>query len=345
MNRLYFTHPRPVKPRPRLRPVFLPHLGCPGRCLFCDQQAQSGQKAGVNTVLEELSQELDQRLSVASEPLELGFYAGTFTGLPLAVQERCLNLAAQYRQRGAVHGVRVSTRPDGCDLATLTRLRQAGVTTIELGVQSYRDAALVACQRGYDGASALAACRQVQQAGLGLVVHLMAGLPGVERNGVAAFLTDVDQTAALAPDGVRLHPCLVLAGTGLEAEYRAGRYRPWSLTTTLRALALAVERLWRADIAVTRMGLAAEASLLAARVAGPWHPALGQRVASRVLAHGVAQRLVQAGGPPVALHYPRRWQSEVLGWRQEMLPVYARLGLPATALRPCGENFFLLQTD
>jgi len=324
-----FPHPEPPRPahvsRPRIFPVFLPFAGCPQRCVFCDQSAQTGQAP---EPLEALHDRLQAQLSdTADAPAqELAFYGGTFTALPAPWPQRFLTLAGRFLATGRLSRVRCSTRPDAVDLGHLAELKALGLSLVELGVQSFDDAALAASQRGYDGQTARRACATVRKAGLGLGIQLMPGLPGHTR---LAFQNDVALAAAFAPELARLYPCLVLAETPLAKAWRAGTYAPWPLDAAVDALAQALLTLWSAGVPAARIGLAEQAGLSV--LAGPRHPAMGQLARSRALLLHVRQRLAALPEPERAqarlLVLPRRLQGEALGQQNALAQEYAALGL------------------
>lgn len=355
-----FPHPEPQHPAPKARilPVFLPFAGCPQRCVFCDQAAQTGQAP---EPLDALHQRLEAQLSLPAAPgaqnqhaQELAFYGGTFTALPEPWPRRFMELAGRFLASGHLTRIRCSTRPDAVDPARLAELKSLGLSLVELGVQSFDNAALSASQRGYDGQTARRACRAVVEAGLDLGIQLMPGLPG---HTPAAFQADIAQAAAFAPKLARLYPCLVLAGTPLAERWRAGTYAPWGLDATVEQLALALPVLWAAGVPTARMGLAEQQGL--AVLAGPRHPALGQMARSQALLAVVRQRLAEldqadltrpnppqpspsrAQTPhaaaaestaahsmrPTILALPRRLQGEALGHKNALAPHYAALGL------------------
>ncbi|MBA4357235.1 MAG: radical SAM protein [Desulfovibrio sp.] len=327
-----FPHPEPPRhpahgARPKVFPVFLPLAGCPGRCVYCNQPAQTGQAPEpLDTVLARARADI----LALPEPVELAFYGGTFTALPEAWTTRFLGLAAELRGLGRVTRVRCSTRPDAVAPEMLKDLRMRGLDLVELGVQSFSDAALAVSGRGYDGATARAACRMVREAGLSLGIQLLPGLPG---HSTEDFARDIDTCAALAPELrpelVRLYPCLVLEGTELADLWRAGSYTPWALEATVEALAEALRVLWAAGIPAARVGLAEQQGLTV--LAGPRHPALGQLARARALFLHVRGQLATL--PPAlrtgprTLFVPRRWQGEVLGQGNALAAEYAALGL------------------
>jgi len=307
--------------------VFLPQAGCPGRCAFCAQDLQTG-KPG--QTLEQALDAMDRALRAqpAERPLEVAFYGGTFTALDPAWVERFLALAALHRRQGTVRGVRCSTRPDAVTPALLDRLAALGLDTVELGVQTFHDMALRDARRGHDGECSLRACRLAREAGLSPGLHLLPGLPGVTPG---VFARDVALAVGLAPDFVRLHPCLVLAGSGLEAPWQAGTFSPWDLKTTVEALARACLDFWRAGIAVARVGLAVEPALEAAVLAGPRHPALGSMVRVRALFLEVRERL--AGREALSLAAPARVSGEFWGHAGDLEAAWRTLGLHRANVR------------
>ena len=241
-----FRRARPIVP------VFLPFRGCPTRCVFCAQDVQTGQiGARPDRILDKARAVLDLRAARGLPPAELAFYGGTFTALPETERDACLEFAAAALARGRITAFRCSTRPDCLDAALLARLRQAGCTAVELGVQSFADAALSAARRGYDGAAALRACARVKAAGLALGVQLLPGMPGTSPE---IFLADVPLALDAGADMLRFYPCLVLAGTGLAGLWRAGVYEPWDMEATLDALARGWLLARAAGTPVIRMG-------------------------------------------------------------------------------------------
>uniref|UniRef100_B8DRX1 Radical SAM domain protein n=1 Tax=Nitratidesulfovibrio vulgaris (strain DSM 19637 / Miyazaki F) TaxID=883 RepID=B8DRX1_NITV9 len=369
----------PPRRRPRILPVFLPFAGCPTRCVFCAQDVQTGQRGGINSVghalavaearlehearlLEAVAVNSDQetrdhpapnagRVASAHEaspsPLEIAFYGGTFTLLSEAERAACLELAARWRQRGVVCRVRCSTRPDAVTEHGLTTLRAAGMDCVELGVQSFDDAALVAASRGYGGALARAACAMVAGAGLELGVQLMPGMPGVTpevfRTDVrTALLPDTDGAAPLT-SFLRFYPCLVLRGTPLAERWRAGSYVTWSLDTTVDALADGLLAAWARGVAVVRMGLSPEDGLDDAVLAGPMHPALGQLAKAEALRRHVAAHLARLPGPPVRLGVPRRLRGLLWGHANGLVDAYAAMGITRDMVHWRDDDTFSLE--
>lgn len=333
-----FRHPAPDVKTGKIYPVFIPFAGCFQRCVFCAQEKQTGRGESFGSALESLVV-ADIESVNADSPVELAFYGGTFTALPLETQLSWLRLALRLKEQGKVSSVRCSTRPDALTPELLSVLKEHGLETIELGVQSFSDPALRAARRGYSGAAAFAACRMVKDSGLRLGIQLMPGMPAHSEND---FSDDIKRTLELAPQMVRLYPCLVLRGTPLAEMWQNREFTPWSLEQVLDELPAALLALWGRGIPVIRMGLAPQPGLEHEILAGPAHPALGQRLRSLALCRFISDKLSAAGGTSLSLKVPKRFQGEFFGHRGKLKPIYAGLGLPPEKISWCDEEYFTL---
>jgi len=144
------------------------------------------------------------------------------------------------------------------------------------------------------------------------------------------------------PDAVRIYPCLTVKGTALEKLYRAGKYTPWSLKRTEEELAMALLRLWNKNIHVIRMGVAHEEGLDQSIIAGPSHPALGQKVRSKALYLYLRSRLGMLGPNPKQLYVPSKYSGELWGHRGNLKPLYRKVGIsPENTIFSTKKLFYL----
>lgn len=164
---------------------------------------------------------------------------------------RLAALVAELCALPDVAGLRLGTRPDCLDAEKIALLAAAPVVHrhLELGLQSANDATLRRINRGHDAVAFARAVDLAAAAGLGVTVHLMAGLPG---EGVADFLDSVAFINALPVAGVKFHNTLVAAGAGLAALYAAGDYAPMEREDYVTAVCEAIAGL-RPDIVVERL--------------------------------------------------------------------------------------------
>lgn len=262
--------------------VFIPHLGCPYKCLFCDQNRIS--RPGLAPSPSDIPDLIQKHLSTidrSQTKVELAYFGGSFTALPKPTQEAYLAVVEPYLRSGLVKGIRLSTRPDCVDEKTLHFLKEWGVTTIELGIQSFDDRVLFMSGREYSSNQAEEACRLVQQAGISLGIQLMIGLPGDEPEAVYHSTT---MAAKLAPHLVRIYPTLVVKDTGLENMLAKGIYHPLSLEQAVELSKEMYIAFQSNGIPVVRMGLhpGEELRRPGAVLAGPYHPAFGELVKQAV---------------------------------------------------------------
>ena len=270
-----------MSPRAQILPVFVPQLGCPHRCVFCDQRRISGQARPVTA--DEIQTITDQAAAFLprGEKRQLAFYGGSFTAIPAARQEELLGAAKAAMERGAIDAIRLSTRPDAIDGEVLERLRRYGVETVELGAQSMDDAVLRRSGRGHTASDVERAAGEIKAAGFRLVLQMMTGLPG---DSPEKDLETARRLIALRPDGVRIYPTVIVRGTPLEALWRAGEYREHTVEDAVAVCARLLPLFEAADIPVLRLGLNPTEELSGGEaVGGAYHPALGELVRSRVL--------------------------------------------------------------
>jgi len=260
----------------KIYPVFIPHAGCPHRCLFCAQDRIANRSAVPEAV--EVAAWLEKTLPLRGEG-EVAFYGGTFSLLPVARQEQYLAEAQRLVADGRVAGIRISTRPDALGDSCLKRLKGSGVTTIEIGCQSFSAAVLMAAARGHTPADCLSAIQRCRHAGMSVGVQLMPGLPGGDAQEAVQSLR---RALDLKPTFVRIYPTVVIAGTGLAELWKAGYYQPWALDQAVDVCADMLQICRFAEVPVIRLGLQHDEYLEANILAGPYHPAFGQLVRSRL---------------------------------------------------------------
>ncbi len=265
---------------PLIIPNFLAAMGCRKRCLFCNQKISSqgfpSPTAVRNFIETSLAQIPDNK---KDREKQVAFYGGSFTAIPRDGQIRYLTEVQPFLVSGQIDSIRVSTRPDALDEETLAVLKEYGVRTIELGVQSMIDEVLSLSRRGHRAEDTASATLRLKQWGFEVGHQLMIGLPG---DTCDRFLQTLDRVIELKPDFVRIHPTLVLRGAPLENLWKEGKYIPLSIEETIDWLKRGLIRLENSPISVARMGLQPTDDLRRSFLAGPYHPALRQLVAGSI---------------------------------------------------------------
>ncbi|XOF34842.1 MAG: elongator complex protein 3 [Candidatus Electrothrix sp. YB6] len=313
--------------RPLVIPVFIPHEGCPHCCIFCNQRrisGHAGKPVTAEAVRETVRTWLERKRS-GKKKVQVAFYGGSFTGLPMARQEELLGGVTPFLDQGQVQSLRLSTRPDYIDPGKVELLLAHRVSTVELGVQSMNDRVLAAAQRGHTAADVAQAVSVLRRAGMKIGIQLMLGLPEDSRT---TLRRTVARVIALQPDFVRIYPLLVLRNSELATRYLRGEYTPLSLNKAVLLAAWMKQCFAEAGIRVVRMGLQAGPELEASLLAGPWHPAFGELVASRLMLRRTRRLLARIGGNgSVQLCINERDQSVFRGMKSANITRLRQLGL------------------
>ncbi len=267
--------------RESIIPVFVPHLGCPNDCVFCNQRRISGSTVPAS------AEDVDNAIKNAAAlprtgaKRQLAFYGGSFTAIPKAEQEALLSAAYSHLLSGEIDSIRLSTRPDAIDGEVLARLKKFGVETIEIGAQSMDERVLLLAGRGHTAKDVENASRQIKAAGFRLILQMMTGLPGADDE---SSIESARRIIALEPDGVRIYPTVIVRDTALYDLWKAGRYDEHTVEDAVRVCAKLLPMFEKADIPVIRLGLNPTDELSGgAAVGGAYHPALGELVKSRIM--------------------------------------------------------------
>ncbi len=235
-------------------PIFVPHLGCPNDCVFCNQKSISGQKK--NMTKEEAKNIIENYLKnikkTEDAQVEIAFYGGSFTAIEQEKQEELLSLAYEYIEKGQVESIRISTRPDAINKETLKRLKKYKVKTIELGVQSANNYILNKSNRGHTFEDVKKSSKMIRWYGFKLGHQMMVGLPESTR---IDEINTAKSLIKLKPKMVRIYPVLVVKGTKLEEDYKNGKYEPLTVVQAVEICKDLVRMFADKNIEIIRIGL------------------------------------------------------------------------------------------
>lgn len=261
-------------------PIFIPHLGCPNNCVFCNQRRISGVS---EFSLENVRDIIDISLSTVSadDEVEIAFFGGSFTGIDRELMISLLEIGYSYITVGKVKSLRCSTRPDYIDEEILAILKKYGVKTIELGLQSSSDKVLEISKRGHYFEAEQNACRMIVENGFDLIGQMMIGLPGADLD---SEIKTAEFIVRAGCKGARIYPTVVFRDTELCDMTICGEYIPLTVETAVERSASVLEIFLDAGVEVIRIGLQANEGLQSddSYVAGPNHSALGEMVIGEV---------------------------------------------------------------
>lgn len=264
-------------------PVFISHQGCPHQCVFCNQDRIAGKyeevfASDVRKIIDEYLETINSK----GANIEVSFFGGTFTAIDVNKQKELLEVAREYKQKGLIHKIRLSTRPDAILPYILGYLKEYKVDIIELGVQSLDDEVLRKAGRGHSVNDVVVASKLIKEAGFTLGHQIMPGLPG------DSFEIDIETTKKsieMKPDICRIYPSLVIKDTPMEDMYNRGDYVPYSLDEAVYISGEMLKLYNEAKIKVIRIGLQPTDTITTGKdiVDGPFHPAFRELVEGHLI--------------------------------------------------------------
>ncbi len=298
-------------------PIFIPHLGCPNQCVFCNQRSISGT---LFFDAEKLPSIIEEALSTAEDAeCEIAFFGGSFTGIDRTLMISLLDVAQSYADAGRAVGIRMSTRPDYIDEEIIDILKKYTITQVELGIQSMSDRVLEISKRGHTAADSLRALALLKDSGFETVGQMMIGLPGSSPEDeilTAKLICGAGCAAA------RIYPTVVFKDTELDEMYSSGAYAPLSVDEAADRSAAALSLFDEHGVACLRIGLCDSENLHSADTysAGPSHPAMGEIVEGKVFLSKIVRAtrsLISKGcgasGKTLVIECPRGCVSKVVG--------------------------------
>ena len=260
-------------------PFFIPHVGCPYVCTFCNQSRITGQSGISHLTPDYIKETITEYVGSKRNDKfwEVAFYGGSFTAIHKDLQHQLLAPASEMLKGGIIDGIRCSTRPDAVGDEAITLLQSYGVKTVELGVQSMNDSILVDAKRGHTVQDVVEAVARLKRHGMTVGVQLLPGLKGETWH---TILETAIAVLKLKPDFVRIYPVLVIENTELADQYRAGEYEPLSTEQAITYCAFLKAWFEGHNIEVIRTGLQSTEELDSGNslVAGPYEPAMGELV-------------------------------------------------------------------
>ena len=302
-------------------PVFIPHMGCPNQCVFCDQHTISG---ACSFIRENAAGTIEEALvSIPSDAVcEIAFFGGSFTGIDRTLMTDLLDMAQTYVKSGRISGIRMSTRPDYIDEEVLRILSRYTIAAVELGIQSMDDGVLTACRRGHRAQDTEKACLLLREAGIPWVGQMMIGLPGSTPETELHCAREICRMGAAS---CRIYPTIVLHHTELAEMTASGVYVPLTVEEAADRSAAVLEVFLANGVECLRIGLCDSENLHdpASCMAGPVHPAMGELVAGRIYLHrmekAIEALLAEEAAPAdvsLTVSVPKGELSKVIGQKR-----------------------------
>lgn len=268
--------------------IFVPHVGCPHMCSFCNQQTITGVQniphdKDVKRICSEAMNDIEDYSNT-----EIAFFGGSFTAVPRDYMIELLKASHEFLGQGKFKGIRISTRPDCINEEILEILKQYGVTAIELGAQSMCNHVLQANDRGHTAEDICNASQLIKAYEFELGLQMMTGL---YMSSKSDDIYTMNEIIKLAPHTVRIYPVAVLENTKLAELYRSGSYKLISFDEMTDLCSYMLSCFYMAGIRVIRCGLHASETVERDIVAGFYHPAFREICESEVCKTAVLKHI------------------------------------------------------
>ena len=295
-------------------PVFIPHLGCPNDCVFCNQRKITEH---LEFKEEDVKKAIDEATATLKdgEHAEIAFFGGSFTGIDRDLMIRLLTLGKSYIDKGVVSSLRCSTRPDYIDDEILDILKKYGVKTVELGIQSTDDTVLQTCKRGHTAEQSFKAMELIKSYGFDFIGQMMTGLPGATEKSEIKTAEDICKYA----DGARIYPIVVFRDTELAFMAQNGVYKPYSVDELIRRTAAVKEIFIKHNIPTIRVGLQANEGLTGGDeiACGGYDEAIGEKCDNQIYYNILSNLIENTDRKNVVIAVPIGHISRAIGHNKE----------------------------
>lgn len=272
-------------------PIFISHVGCPHQCVFCNQDkiARTLEKEVTGDEVRSTVEEYLKTINRKNSTVEISFFGGTFTAIDVNKQKELLKVAKEYKDKGYIQKIRMSTRPDAINKYILDYLKDYKVDIIELGVQSLNNEVLRLSGRGHNSEDVYLASKLIKEYGFTLGHQIMPGLPGDDFD---KDIETVKKSIEMKPDICRIYPSLVIKETPMEDMYNKGIYRPYTVEEAVYVSKEMYKLYKEAKVNIIRIGLQPTDSITLGKdvIAGPFHPAFRELVEGSLICDKILEK-------------------------------------------------------
>ena len=240
--------------------VMVQPMSCPGNCIYCPSftdtpRSYTPESPAVLRAKKcnyEPKRQVIERLQTLSDmghpadKVELIIMGGTFLAYPEEYQYQFIKDCydglndslsssledAKRINENAVHrctGLCIETRPDWCQEDQVKKMLEFGTTRVELGVQILDNDIYNLVNRGHTITEVIRATKLLKDYGIKVYYHWMPGLPGSTVEHDLELSKQLFDDVNFRPDGLKLYPTLVIAGTELERWFRNDSYKPYTM--------------------------------------------------------------------------------------------------------------------
>lgn len=268
--------------------IFIPHLGCPHKCSFCNQNSITGEQKSpsvleVYNICKKAFDEIKDKSNT-----EIAFFGGSFTAINRKYMIDLLQSIQEFIGKDKFKGIRISTRPDCIDDEILQLLKKYNVTSIELGVQSMDDDVLEANDRGHSSIDVVQSSQLIKKYNFELGLQMMVGL---YKSTPELDYYSAQEIVKLKPKTVRIYPVVIMENTKLGNLFKSGEYIPYKLDTAVNLCVKLIKLFEKNEISIIKLGLHASEVVEENMLGGLYHPAFKELCENRIFYSNILDEL------------------------------------------------------
>jgi len=301
-------------------PVFLPHLGCIDRCIYCNQGYIT------NVLNDDVRSTIKTSLNVNKDAFEVGLYGGNIFNVDPSLLRTLFEYFKPYKDR--ITNFRISTKPVPLKEETIDILKSNNVSIIELGMPAFNSKILRKLNRQHTVDEFLVSFHVLKNEGFDVAIQVMVGLPDESWSDIK---TTSDNIIRLKPYYIRVYPLVVIEDTPLETMFKKGAFVPIPFGEALDRTTFIYLNALKYNIKTVKIGLTDNNVIKDKIVAGHYHPAFGYLVRSQAFYLGVKALIDKhaiKGGAVVYLN--GRDIPHLVGQKRSNIELFQKAGINIT---------------
>jgi len=237
---------------------------CPGKCIYCPQQDGAPKSylqeepAVARAIMcdYEPHRQVQMRIKALeaighpTDKIDLRIIGATWSFYPKNYQtwfiKQCFKAVNDYpknkkraktleklqkeneKAKRRIIGITIETRPDFIDIKEIKRLRELGITRVELGVQSIYNDVLKINKRGHNIEQTIEATKLLKDAGFKICYQVMPNLLGSCPSKDFEMFEQLFSNPNFKPDYLKIYPCALLKEAPLYEVYKQNKFKPYT---------------------------------------------------------------------------------------------------------------------
>ncbi|MCX7858333.1 MAG: radical SAM protein [Deltaproteobacteria bacterium] len=301
-------------------PIFLPHMGCKKRCIFCDQKYITEKDDY------DLKEHIEKSLGSIHSTFEIGLYGGDIFGLQKEKLKSILEHFEPFLEK--IERIRVSAKPARINdelIDIIDLLKTYKVQVVELGIPTFNDLILDLLNRGHTVKDLEEIYVYLRREGFKVALQVMVGLPHETDSDIR---NTVRYILKLKPDYIRIYPLVIIKGTPIASMISEGMIKLVEFDEAVKRAAFIYVNAVNHEIDVIKIGLTDNKTLRENVVGGFFHPSFGYLVRCHIFFVALRDALVPDYiGKLVTLQIYEKDLPYISGYRGENLRYFKEKGI------------------